>query len=116
MKRFYLRNLKHKTYNTMKWKFEKEFREAHPETISETDKEFDLYNYKDWLEQQLVNKNDLLQRVRLALLPRKIVEAYKDYDKSCHCSHTAGEEPSYHYRNGMEWVIYRLKKALSNEA
>ena len=47
----------------MDWKFEKEFREAHPETIGETDKHFDLDNYKDWLEQQLVNKNDLLQRV-----------------------------------------------------
>lgn len=47
----------------MKWKFEKEFREAHPETIGETDSHYDLDNYKDWLEQQLVSKNDLLQRV-----------------------------------------------------
>lgn len=57
-----------------------------------------------------------LFNVRLSLHPRKIVEAYKDYDKSCYYSHTAGEEPSYHYRNGIEWVLYRLKKALSNEA
>ena len=42
------------------WKFEKEFRLAHPETIGETDKQFDLDNYKDYLEQQLVNKNDNL--------------------------------------------------------
>lgn len=37
----------------MKWKFEKEFREAHPEPIRETDKDFDLYNYTVWLEHQL---------------------------------------------------------------
>ena len=39
----------------MKWKFEKEFRADHPETIGETDKEFDLDNYKDWLEHKLAN-------------------------------------------------------------
>lgn len=38
----------------MKWKFENEFRADNPETIGETDKEFDLDNYKDWLEQKLV--------------------------------------------------------------
>lgn len=31
-------------------KYEKEFREAHPETIGETNKVFDLCNYVDWLE------------------------------------------------------------------
>lgn len=35
------------------WKYEKEFREAHPETIGEKDGYFDLDNYKDWLEEQL---------------------------------------------------------------
>lgn len=93
-------------YRELRHQFEKETG-SHP---------FADQKYIQWLEQQLVNKNDLLQRVRLSLLPRKIVEAYKDYDKSCHCSHTAGEEPSHHYRNGIEWVIYRLKNALSNEA
>ena len=34
-------------------KYEKEFREAYPETIGETDKAFDLSNYTDWLEKQL---------------------------------------------------------------
>ncbi len=24
----------------------------------------------------------------------------KKYDKSCHCGHTSGEDPSYHYLNG----------------
>ena len=45
------------------FKFDKEFRESHPETIGETDYEFDLENYKDWLEKQLVKKNDLLHGV-----------------------------------------------------
>ena len=31
-------------------KYEKEFRAAHPETIGETDKEFDESNYTEWLE------------------------------------------------------------------
>jgi hypothetical protein len=57
-----------------------------------------------------------LFNVRLSLHARKIVEAYKDYDKSCYYSHATGEEPSYHYRNGIEWVLYKLKKVLSNEA
>lgn len=35
------------------WKFEKQFREEKPETIGETDKHFDLDNYKDWLENKL---------------------------------------------------------------
>lgn len=37
----------------MKWKFEEEFRLDKPETIGETDRHFDLDNYKDWLEFQL---------------------------------------------------------------
>jgi len=82
-----------------KWKFEKEFREAHPETIGETDREFDLNNYKDFLEQQLVNKNALLQRVsnckadvqltkiedELGILQDihgEIVKEYETYDKN----------------------------------
>jgi len=35
------------------WKYEKEFREAHPETIGEKDGYFDLDNYKDFLEDKL---------------------------------------------------------------
>lgn len=31
-------------------KFEQRYREAHPETVGETDKQFDLSNYCDWLE------------------------------------------------------------------
>jgi len=41
----------------MKFEFEKEFRADHPETVGETDKEFDQYNYMLWLERQLRNCN-----------------------------------------------------------
>ena len=55
----------------MKFEFEKEFRADHPETIGETDREFDLYNYLLWLEKQLKNCN--LQNVsnnEVAVCPR----------------------------------------------
>lgn len=35
------------------WKFEKEFRDEHPETIGEADLTFDLDNYRSWLENNL---------------------------------------------------------------
>jgi len=38
----------------MRYTFEEEFRLDHPETVGETDREFDLNNYKDWLEAQLI--------------------------------------------------------------
>ena len=37
----------------MRYTFEEEFRLDHPETVGETDRHFDLDNYKDWLEAQL---------------------------------------------------------------
>ena len=37
------------------WKYELEYRIDRPETESETDKHFDLDNYKDWLEEQLTD-------------------------------------------------------------
>jgi len=36
-------------------KFETEFRQAHPETMGETDREFDINNYAEWLEQRIVD-------------------------------------------------------------
>ena len=36
------------------YKFEKQFRLENPQTIGETDKHFDLDNYKDWLELKLI--------------------------------------------------------------
>jgi hypothetical protein len=38
----------------MRYTFGEEFRLDHPETVGETDRHFDLYNYKDWLEAQLI--------------------------------------------------------------
>lgn len=38
----------------MRYTFEEEFRLDHPETVGETDRHFDLDNYKDWLEVQLL--------------------------------------------------------------
>lgn len=38
----------------MRYTFEEEFRLDHPETVGETDRHFDLDNYKDWLEVQLI--------------------------------------------------------------
>jgi hypothetical protein len=38
----------------MRYTFEEEFRLDHPETVGETDRDFDLDNYKDWLEAQLI--------------------------------------------------------------
>lgn len=38
----------------MRYAFEEEFRLDHPETVGETDQHFDLDNYKDWLEAQLI--------------------------------------------------------------
>lgn len=39
----------------MKHTFDLQFRTAHPETIGETDKEFDTYNYIEWLEGEYVD-------------------------------------------------------------
>lgn len=46
----------------MRYTFEEEFRLDHPETVGETDRQYDLDNYKDWLEAQLIEA-----RKRLAL-------------------------------------------------
>jgi len=37
-------------------RFEQEFRLAFPETVGETDKEFDLSNYVEWLESLVEEK------------------------------------------------------------
>lgn len=54
----------------MRYTFEEEFRLDHPETVGETDRHFDLDNYKDWLEAQLIEA-----RKQLALynvMPRSL--------------------------------------------
>ena len=38
------------------YKYEKQFRAENPQTIGETDQQFDISNYKDWLERKLEEK------------------------------------------------------------
>lgn len=45
------------------YKYEEQFRKDNPQTIGETDKHFDLDNYKDWLEKELEYCLNLLQEV-----------------------------------------------------
>ena len=54
----------------MKFKYEKEFREAHPETTGEKDSAFDLCNYTEWLE-------TIVSRVELPVKPES--ENKKEY-------------------------------------
>ena len=64
----------------MKWKFEKEFRLDKPETIGETDRRFDLDNYKDWLEFQLAEARKQLSlfAVSGSFTAADMEEAYND--------------------------------------
>jgi len=70
------------------YKYEKEFREENPQTINETDKHFDLDNYKDWLETKIEKDadycsllvkccNDLLDKVAKSEPPRKEIMGLK---------------------------------------
>lgn len=49
------------------WKFEEQFRKENPQTIGETDKCFDLENYKDWLESKLEGTIETLSEVAILL-------------------------------------------------
>ena len=60
--------------------------------------------YTMWLEEKLL---DIMNPN-----VRDIVKDYLDYNKRCYSSHTAGEEASYHYRNGMEKVFRFIKYKL----
>jgi hypothetical protein len=50
------------------YKYEKQFRAENPQTIEETDQQFDLSNYKDWLERKL---EDAI---------KKLIESNEDMD------------------------------------
>lgn len=52
-------------------KFEKQFREAHPETVGETDSRFDLDNYCEFLE-SLVEEKLKADNNASAPLPKRI--------------------------------------------
>jgi hypothetical protein len=45
------------------WKFEQEFRLDKPETVGETDREFDASNYIDWLELQLLETRKQVKKL-----------------------------------------------------
>lgn len=47
-------------------KFKKEFKSDHPETIGETDKEFDNHNYTEWLEKKLQSYLDLEAKPKMS--------------------------------------------------
>lgn len=44
---------------------------------------------------------------------RQMIESAQDYQTRAYSGHFAGEEPEYHYRNGMEEMLRILK---SNES
>ena len=54
------------------WKYEQEFRIDKPETVGETDKHFDLDNYKDWLEEQLTDCRKQLSIQRVVLQSQQL--------------------------------------------
>ena len=64
------------------WKYEQEFRIDKPETVGETDKHFDLDNYKDWLEEQLTDCRKQLSIQRVVGRSEQLHE----------CSHRKGKE------------------------
>jgi len=41
------------------FKYEKEFRKDNPQTVGETDKHYDLDNYKDWLKTRLTQFEEM---------------------------------------------------------
>lgn len=66
-------------------KFEKEYRQDFPQTIGETDKQFDMSNYCEWLESQVQEKFTTInkQSTELCLenvLPQTKEEFIKDHD------------------------------------
>lgn len=64
------------------WKYELEYRIDKPETEGETDKHFDLDNYKDWLEEQLTNcrKQLSILLVSKSFTSEEVVNELEDCD------------------------------------
>lgn len=48
-------------------KYKKEFKEAHPETIGETDDSFDMSNYIDWIDNKLQTQTERERKLYEAL-------------------------------------------------
>ena len=64
------------------WRYEQEFRIDKPETEGETDKHFDLDNYKDWIEEQLTNcrKQLSIHIVSKSFTAEEVVNELEDCD------------------------------------
>lgn len=72
------------------WKYEQEFRIDKPETVGETDKNFDLDNYKDWLEEQLTE-------CRKQLSIQRVVGQSKQFIcHSCNTKHSGENDDQLH--------------------
>lgn len=76
----------------MRYTFEEEFRLDHPETVGETDRHFDLDNYKDWLEAQLIEARKQLALYNVGRIEQlcqctdshEFAETYeKEYCRKC---------------------------------
>ena len=52
-----------------KFKFEKQFRDENPQTIGETDSDFDLANYNEWLENKAEDLLFEFYKIEKAPLP-----------------------------------------------
>jgi len=63
----------------IKKKYDTEFRKDHPETIGETDSQFDLDNYCDWLEK----KYDRIKAVVLANVRYVTEPAEDEIEQAC---------------------------------
>ena len=62
------------------WRYEQEFRIDKPETEGETDKCFDLDNYKDWLEEQLTNCR---KQLSIHIVSNSIATEYAEFCVRC---------------------------------
>ena len=71
------------SYGKYSKRFEEEFRLDHPETVGETDKHFDLHNYKDWLEAQLTEARKQLALYNVVGQSEQLHECTHKKGKKC---------------------------------
>ena len=43
-------------------------------------------------------------------LKKEMKKKAKDYDRSAYCGHFAGEDPSYHFEVGAQWMYRKLNE------
>ena len=91
------------------WKFEEQFRKDNPQTIGETDKHFDLDNYKDWLEKKV---SQVEPEVMLKLADILQILDDEEYTVSVHSNDTIDDKISESIANT---AIIDFKKQLKQE-